>query len=267
MLRAHQPHRREQHEQRDEERRDRVGLRVAGAHEQQADEHGDRAGEVAPEVQRVRRRARRCGSARAARHDATVRLTSIAITTPITASAYHARVDLRVRRRRRAARSRARRSRGSRARGTRPRRAPRGARPCRARTGGPCRRAAPRRRRRRRSAARRRGPCRSATASERRPRLCVARPVPSFSPISAIAANTETSAVRRCGLTARSVRSRSGLERPDDDVLAPRVQAERLAVELDRRDRRRARSPPPPAAAATARGGSPRGRAARRSVV
>ena len=40
------------------------------------------------------------------------------------------------------------------------------------------------------------------SASETRPRLPLARPTPSFSAISAIAAPTETSAVRRCGVTA-----------------------------------------------------------------
>ena len=57
------------------------------------------------------------------------------------------------------------------------------------------------------------------------------------------------SAVRRCGVTARSVFRRAALERPDDDVLPPREMAERLAAQLDRRDRRRARSPPRPAGA------------------
>ncbi len=40
------------------------------------------------------------------------------------------------------------------------------------------------------------------TASETRPRLPLARPVVSLSPMSAQAAATETSAVRRCGVTA-----------------------------------------------------------------
>ena len=40
-----------------------VAARMAGAREQQTDEHRDRAGKIAGEVQRVRRRAPRCGSA------------------------------------------------------------------------------------------------------------------------------------------------------------------------------------------------------------
>ena len=55
------------------------------------------------------------------------------------------------------------------ARATPPRTAPRGARPCRARTGGAGRRAGPRRRARRTSAAPRRGRCPSGSASETRP--------------------------------------------------------------------------------------------------
>ena len=47
-----------EHEHGDEERRDRVAVRVAGPRDQQADEHGDRAREVAAEVQRVRRERR-----------------------------------------------------------------------------------------------------------------------------------------------------------------------------------------------------------------
>ena len=61
---THQPDGREEHEQRDEERRDRVGLHLARANEEKADEHRDRAGEVAREVKRVRRQRRasvRCG--------------------------------------------------------------------------------------------------------------------------------------------------------------------------------------------------------------
>ncbi len=50
-----QPRGREQHEHADEERRDRVAVRVPAAREEQPDEHGERAGEVAREVERVRR--------------------------------------------------------------------------------------------------------------------------------------------------------------------------------------------------------------------
>ena len=46
--------RREQHEHADEERGDRVAVRMAAACEEQPDEHGERAGEVAPEMQGVR---------------------------------------------------------------------------------------------------------------------------------------------------------------------------------------------------------------------
>ena len=45
-------------------------------------------------------------------------------------------------------------------------------------------------------------------ASETSPRLCVASPVPSLSAMSAHAAKTETSAVRRCGLMRRSLGQR-----------------------------------------------------------
>ena len=66
----HQPRGGDQHEHRDEERRDSVGARMPGADEQQADEDGDRAGEVAPEVERVRReRGARVRARRAPRGD------------------------------------------------------------------------------------------------------------------------------------------------------------------------------------------------------
>src|SRR5579862_1074876 len=79
-------------------------------------------------------------------------------------------------------------------------------------------------------------------ASETSPRLCVTRPVTSLSAMSAQAATTEPSAVRRCGLIGGSVFGRSGggehsLERPDDDVLPFRDVAERGAGEGERRDR------------------------------
>src|SRR4051812_20079675 len=73
-------------------------------------------------------------------------------------------------------------------------------------------------------------------ASESRPRLCVAIPVPSFSPIRAIATTTETSAVRRCGVTGAAY-SDQRLERPDEHVLPAREVAERQPVELERGDR------------------------------
>src|SRR5947207_9880036 len=76
-------------------------------------------------------------------------------------------------------------------------------------------------------------------ASEMRPRLWVARPVPSFRPIRAIATSTETSAVRRCGVTGAAysgIRLPDRLERPDEHVLPAREVAERRPVELERRD-------------------------------
>src|SRR5260370_26104264 len=71
-------------------------------------------------------------------------------------------------------------------------------------------------------------------ASERSPRLCVARPVPSFSPMRATATSTETSAVRRCGVTGGDY-SGHRLERPDHDVEPPREMQDRLAPQLDGR--------------------------------
>jgi hypothetical protein len=50
----HEANRRRDHEQRNEERCDRVGLGVAGVGEEEPEEHGGRAGEVAREVQRIR---------------------------------------------------------------------------------------------------------------------------------------------------------------------------------------------------------------------
>src|SRR5436189_2861130 len=73
-------------------------------------------------------------------------------------------------------------------------------------------------------------------ASESRPRLCVARPVPSFSPIRAVAASTERSAVRRCGVTGEAY-SANRLERPEHGVLAPREVTHGFAEQLERRAR------------------------------
>src|SRR3954463_4865792 len=73
-------------------------------------------------------------------------------------------------------------------------------------------------------------------ASDSKPRLCVARPVPSLSAISATAATTDRSAVRRCGVT-RELYSGDLLEGPDHDVLSPREVAERLTGEIQRSDR------------------------------
>ena len=64
---AHQPHGGDEDERGDEQRRDRVRVVVAGAHEQQPDQHRDRAGEVAAEVERVRRERGAAVPARGAR--------------------------------------------------------------------------------------------------------------------------------------------------------------------------------------------------------
>src|SRR3954471_10873217 len=73
-------------------------------------------------------------------------------------------------------------------------------------------------------------------ASESKPRLCVASPVPSLSAMSATAATTERSAVRRCGVT-RELYSGDLLEGPDHDVLPPREVAERLPGQIERGNR------------------------------
>ena len=88
-VRPHQPRGGGEHEHRDEQRGDRVGVLVAGANEQQADEHGGRPEQVAEEMERVRLERRAVEASRAARHETIVRLASIAITTPTTTSAYH----------------------------------------------------------------------------------------------------------------------------------------------------------------------------------
>src|SRR4051812_35056615 len=72
-------------------------------------------------------------------------------------------------------------------------------------------------------------------ASETRPRLCVARPTDSFSTTSAAAAATETSAERRCGLTAKSL---DLLEAPHHDVLPRREEHMRLLVRQGQRRHR-----------------------------
>ena len=55
----HEPNGDEEHDARDEEGGDRVGLSVAGTYEQQSDQYRSRAGEIAPEMQCVRRE---CGA-------------------------------------------------------------------------------------------------------------------------------------------------------------------------------------------------------------
>ena len=62
-----EPRGRREHEHGDEERRERVALRVPGPRGEEADEHGDRAGEVAAEVERVRAERRARVASRAAR--------------------------------------------------------------------------------------------------------------------------------------------------------------------------------------------------------
>ena len=195
----------------DEERRGGVGLRLARARDEQAAEHGQRAGEVAAEVQRVRRErgapvAPRARGARRASGSGRPRSRSRRRRTRTRRDRRRARV-----RRRGAASARYDDDEAATRRGSPPPRAPTGARPCRDRTGGRGPRAARRRRRRRTSAARRRGRSPSAAASEMRPRLPVAKPVPSLSAMSAAAATTETSAVRRCGLMPGRLRSQAEL--------------------------------------------------------
>ena len=68
-VRAHQARGGGEHERGDEQRRDRVGVVVAGANEQQADEHGGRAEQVAEEVERVRLERRAVELARGAPGD------------------------------------------------------------------------------------------------------------------------------------------------------------------------------------------------------
>ena len=87
-----------------------------------------------------------------------------------------------------------------RARGTPPPPALRGARPCRGRRGAPRRPASSRSPPRRTSAARRRGRCPLGGVGDS-PRLPEASPVASLIAIRTEAATTETSAVRRCGVT------------------------------------------------------------------
>src|SRR5215212_1405032 len=55
--------------------------------------------------------------------------------------------------------------------------------------------------------------------------------------MSAVAASTDRNAVRRCGVTCAAY-SGDALEGPDHDVLASREVEERVARQLDRRDRR-----------------------------
>ena len=77
-----------EHHRGDEERSDRVAVRIPGACEEQADEHGERPGQVAAEVKRVRGERGTVVSPRP-RHDTVVRLMSIAITSSATASTHH----------------------------------------------------------------------------------------------------------------------------------------------------------------------------------
>ena len=144
---AHQPCRRDQDEHGDEERGERVAVRMTCPHEQQPDEDRDRPGQVAREVERVRGErgaagapatsgaTSRCGSRRRRSRRRSWR-------TRTRRSARSRAVS------RRAARGPGRRSGRSQPRGMPPRRARRDAPPCRARTGARRRRAAPRHRER-----------------------------------------------------------------------------------------------------------------------
>ena len=196
-------------------------------------------------------------------HDATVRATSIAITTPITSERVPARRARRVRRSRRAARSRARRSGGSRARGSSPSASAErcSALPCPYWCPVSAGRAATPTAKNVSSAAIRSVP--ECAASESRPRLCVARPVPSFSPIRA--SRGEDGEERGPPLRRHRAEAYSG-DGPSGqthDVLPPREVADRRRLEARAARSSRARSRPQRAAAATARGGSRRARARR----
>ena len=155
-----QPDRRGDDEDGNEERRHRVALRPAEGSSSEPREDGNRAHQIASEVQRVReqrgariapRRSQRDGRPRDVdddhRHDDHERPPRS--------------VDLRLDHTRQAGGSRTRPRRSRRGRARPPRRAPPGARPSRGRTGDRGLRVASRRRPRRRSAARRSGPCRS----------------------------------------------------------------------------------------------------------
>src|SRR5256885_642816 len=76
-------------------------------------------------------------------------------------------------------------------------------------------------------------------ASEMRPRLCVARPVPSLSPISASAANTDQSAAFRWASTPGSVRPPGAGARGLSGRASPAWPATLPATRLGRRDRLR----------------------------
>ena len=89
-LRRIRRRRRDDDEHGDEQRRDRVALREAGARGDEAGEHGDAPDEVGAEVQRVREQRGALEPAGRAVRDATVRATSIAMTTPSAANAHHA---------------------------------------------------------------------------------------------------------------------------------------------------------------------------------
>ena len=218
-LRAQQPLRRDDDEHGDDQRGDRVARRRPGAREQQAGEHGDRAGQVGREVQRVggQRRAAVARARRAARRRS--RPTSTAITTASTAKVHHAGVDVGL-----AAlgQARDRLSADDDARQhqeRRPRPAPRGARPCRVRRAGRGRagRTATRSASNVSIAATRSVP--ECTASASRPSEPETRPATSLSVTSNAAASTEPSAERRTRVPMRCpgrVRRRPG--RPPCDL-------------------------------------------------
>src|SRR3954466_5262665 len=75
-------------------------------------------------------------------------------------------------------------------------------------------------------------------AAERRPRLWVARPVPSLSAMSASAASTDQRAAFRWASTPESVRRASDrLGRPDESIVAKREVAALRLAQLERHDR------------------------------
>ena len=195
----------DEHERRDEQRRDRVGVRVPGADEQQADEHRDRAGEIAREVERVRRERDAAVPARRTRrrdrprdvdhdHDADHR-DRVPLRMHLAAGAGEPDDRAPDDRDAREHEDRALRERREMLRLPVPVLVP----------GSAGRPATPTAKNVSSAAIRSVPEC---SASESRPRLPVARPVPSLSPISAAAASTEKSAVLRCGVTAEAYAER-----------------------------------------------------------
>ena len=85
---AHQPCRRDQHEHGDEERGERVAVRMTCPHDEQPDEDRDRPGQVAREVERVRGQRGAPGAPATSAATSRSRLASTTITTAIVANTY-----------------------------------------------------------------------------------------------------------------------------------------------------------------------------------